>query len=205
MKKGIVEIIIGVLLIVCLVLAGIILVPMFSNRASFPTPTPLTETNNSSANNNQTNIANPASVFCEKQGNKLEIRTDPSTGGQVGICIFPNKAECEEWAYFRDECPVNLEKDTAAIKQALINEDRNLFGMKVTISKDTGRYAKGSVSPIAQAAGGGMVFAAKENGEWKIVFDGNGQIDCTLLDPYPNFPADMITDCVNSQGLTIRR
>ncbi len=52
-------------------------------------------------------IANPASVYCEKQGGKLEIRTD-SSGGQVGICVFPNGSECEEWAYFRGECaPAN--------------------------------------------------------------------------------------------------
>jgi len=49
------------------------------------------------------NIANPASVNCIKQGNKLEIRTDKQ-GNQYGICIFPDGKECEEWAFFRGEC-----------------------------------------------------------------------------------------------------
>lgn len=48
-------------------------------------------------------LANPASVFCVDNGGKLEIRTD-ATGGQVGFCVFNNKTECEEWAYFRGEC-----------------------------------------------------------------------------------------------------
>ncbi len=33
----------------------------------------------------------------------MEIRTDAS-GGQVGICVFPDGSECEEWALFRNEC-----------------------------------------------------------------------------------------------------
>ena len=55
--------------------------------------------------NNQENssqLANPASVYCIEHGGKLEIRTDAS-GGQYGICIKDGK-ECDEWAYFRNEC-----------------------------------------------------------------------------------------------------
>jgi hypothetical protein len=31
------------------------------------------------------------------------MRQDAS-GGTVGICVFPDGSECEEWAYFRGEC-----------------------------------------------------------------------------------------------------
>ena len=48
-------------------------------------------------------MPNPASVFCEENGGKLEIRTDES-GGQVGFCLFEDGSECEEWAYYRGEC-----------------------------------------------------------------------------------------------------
>jgi uncharacterized protein len=51
----------------------------------------------------QANIANPASVYCEQQGNKLEIRT-AADGSQSGACIFPDGSECDEWAYFRAKC-----------------------------------------------------------------------------------------------------
>jgi putative hemolysin len=50
-----------------------------------------------------TKIANPASVYCEKQGNKLEIRSDEKDN-QYGVCIFPDGSECDEWKYFRGEC-----------------------------------------------------------------------------------------------------
>jgi putative hemolysin len=54
-------------------------------------------------------LANPASVHCEEQGGRLEIRTT-ADGGQYGVCIFEDGSECEEWAYFRAECqPGELE------------------------------------------------------------------------------------------------
>ena len=48
-------------------------------------------------------MPNPASVFCEENGGKLEFRQDAS-GGALGICVFADGSECEEWAYFRGEC-----------------------------------------------------------------------------------------------------
>jgi putative hemolysin len=52
---------------------------------------------------NVTGLANPASVHCEEQGGKLEIRTD-ADGGQKGACVFDDGSECDEWAFFRGEC-----------------------------------------------------------------------------------------------------
>jgi putative hemolysin len=49
------------------------------------------------------NLPNPASVYCEQQGNTVEVRT-ASDGSQTGYCIFPDGSECDEWAYFRGEC-----------------------------------------------------------------------------------------------------
>lgn len=51
----------------------------------------------------QANMPNPASVYCEQHGNRLEIRT-AADGSQSGACIFPDGSECDEWAYFRGEC-----------------------------------------------------------------------------------------------------
>ncbi|MFA5013268.1 MAG: DUF333 domain-containing protein [Candidatus Paceibacterota bacterium] len=55
---------------------------------------------------NATGLANPASVYCEKQGYKLDIRKD-AQGNETGYCIFGNGQECEEWSFFRGECPAN--------------------------------------------------------------------------------------------------
>jgi putative hemolysin len=51
----------------------------------------------------QPGLPNPASTFCEGQGGRLEIRTD-STGAQTGVCVFADGSECDEWAFFRNEC-----------------------------------------------------------------------------------------------------
>jgi len=53
-------------------------------------------------NTDSTEIANPASVYCEKNGGTLEIRSTDL--GQYGICIFSDGSECEEWAFMKSLC-----------------------------------------------------------------------------------------------------
>ncbi|MBN2046084.1 MAG: DUF333 domain-containing protein [Anaerolineales bacterium] len=48
-------------------------------------------------------MPNPASVFCEEQGGKVEIRTQKD-GSQNGVCVFDDGSECDEWAFYREEC-----------------------------------------------------------------------------------------------------
>lgn len=57
-------------------------------------------------------IANPASVFCQQQGGKTEIRKD-AKGNEIGYCVFPDKSECEEWAFQRGECQPGSKPTTA--------------------------------------------------------------------------------------------
>lgn len=78
---------IGVLL--CLPLTGC--TPGFKSSESVETDSP------------QVNIPNPASVYCEQNGNKFEIHT-ADDGSQSGVCVFPDGSTCDEWAYFRGEC-----------------------------------------------------------------------------------------------------
>lgn len=54
-------------------------------------------------NKTQANMPNPASVYCEQNGNKLEIHT-ADDGSQSGVCVFPDGSTCDEWAYFHGEC-----------------------------------------------------------------------------------------------------
>jgi len=48
-------------------------------------------------------IANPASAFCEEKGGRVDIRTT-ADGSQQGFCVFSDATECDEWAYFRGDC-----------------------------------------------------------------------------------------------------
>jgi putative hemolysin len=73
------------------------------------------ETNDLATVSVQPNLPNPASVYCEQQGNRLEIRTAVD-GSQSGICILTDEAECDEWAYYRGECgSSNSSEPTSAL------------------------------------------------------------------------------------------
>lgn len=82
---------------------------------TFCAPPPATEATTSlppAATEVKPGIANPASVYCKEQGGQLEIRD--GNGGQSGYCIFLDGSECEEWAYFRNECaPGNTTPQTS--------------------------------------------------------------------------------------------
>ncbi len=52
-------------------------------------------------------LPNPASVYCKERGGRLAIRT-AADGSQVGVCMFPDGGECEEWAFYRGECGLTV-------------------------------------------------------------------------------------------------
>ena len=54
-------------------------------------------------------MASPASVFCVENGGTLEIVEGDK--GQRGMCTLSDGTVCEEWAYFRGECPEPLEDE----------------------------------------------------------------------------------------------
>jgi putative hemolysin len=49
-------------------------------------------------------MANPASVFCIAQGGESKIIAGGDSA-QLGLCILKDGTICDEWAYFRGECP----------------------------------------------------------------------------------------------------
>ena len=63
---------------------------------------------------NSAQLANPASVHCGQVGGDLKIETIGSRG-QIGVCYFEDGRQCEEWALFRDECPVGGRKVTGLV------------------------------------------------------------------------------------------
>jgi hypothetical protein len=90
-----------------------------------------------------------------------------------------------------------------AIKDALVVEHGSQANsLNITVSKIKGDYASGAAS---EQGGGGMWFAAKVNGIWKLVWDGNGVILCSSLTSYPNYPADMIPECWNDKMESVKR
>lgn len=61
--------------------------------------------------------------------------------------------------------------------------------MVITVSQKQGNYARGGVT---EAGGGGMWLAVRTQGEWQLVFDGNGVPDCNLLKATYSFPASIL-------------
>ena len=87
-----------------LLLIGILLAASCSPKQITPTP--------------GANMPNPASVYCEQNGGKLDIRT-AADGSQSGVCVFANGSECDEWAYYRGECkPAGATSAAATVEVA---------------------------------------------------------------------------------------
>ena len=72
-------------------------------------------------------LANPASVHCEEQGGRVEIRTGDH-GGQLGYCIFPDGSECEEWTFFRGECTPGGEASASHVRVGVLLPSSGSFG-----------------------------------------------------------------------------
>ncbi|HPN67406.1 MAG TPA: hypothetical protein PLZ62_02005 [bacterium] len=72
--------------------------------------------------------------------------------------------------------------------------------IKVTVQQQEGKYAKGTVEVDGGGAGNsGGWLASSFLGNWELVWQGNGVIDCALLDSY-EFPEDMKAGCFEAQS-----
>ena len=95
-------------LFAALILAAVLSLSLLG-CASQPQPqagdsTQISNQANNTGNGNSAQIANPASEFCVSKGGAFSINA--TAGGEQGICTLPGGAVCDEWAYFRGECPV---------------------------------------------------------------------------------------------------
>jgi hypothetical protein len=73
-------------------------------------------------------MANPAAVACKDASLTYEIRQNPE-GSQYGVCIMADGTVCDEWAYYRGECPAPVVTTTntgMANPSAVYCEEQNL-------------------------------------------------------------------------------
>jgi len=73
-------------------------------------------------NNAAQGIANPASTNCISKGGTLSIVAE--TGGERGVCTLPGGVVCDEWAYFRGECPLKTGPASDEITISIVPEDK---------------------------------------------------------------------------------
>jgi SpoU rRNA methylase family enzyme len=88
----------------------------------------------------------------------------------------------------------NTPSDEDLIKAAIAAHlGANVNTLSITISQNTGLYAKGGVE-------NGYFLAAKVSGQWLIVADGQGAIDCNVVAQY-GFPAYMVPECSSTSNI----
>jgi predicted secreted protein/putative hemolysin len=89
-----------------------------AGTAAAPTATAIRAAAPAAAASPAAGIPNPASAYCGEAGGTLEIRKDAS-GGEYGMCNFPNGSSCEEWALYHGEgCRPGIATTAAATAAA---------------------------------------------------------------------------------------
>lgn len=80
------------------------------------------------------------------------------------------------------------------IKSALaLKYNKQVSKVFIDISKENPEYAAGSVKYDQPEGEGGGFLAAKVNGQWQIVYDGNGAVDCQNIKQNYQFPQEILT------------
>jgi len=93
--------------------------------------------------------------------------------------------------------------DEEAIKQALLAKlGWNESQMAFTVGRMDGNFAEGGVSEAGGGPGGAMWLAAKDNGQWVIIFDGQDNPPCDVVDAY-NVPPDWVAFCWDAASGTV--
>ena len=99
------------------------------------------------------------------------------------------------------QAEINWRCTGALVPSDSVDEITKLFADKyptytdtftVRVNQESGNFARGGVSFVLGEPGGNFL-AAKINGKWQVVFDGNGQIPCSLSSY--GFPDEMLSDC----------
>jgi hypothetical protein len=129
--------ILGTSLAMAIVLSG-----CQNSSSSVSTKAPETKTpqisENKTVTGQTTGLANPASTNCIEKGGKLEMRQNKN--GEYGVCLFEDNRQCEEWAFFRGQCPAGGIKITgydndAEIYCAITGGEMNGVGTETPMCK----------------------------------------------------------------------
>ena len=108
------KILLGSIIAVVLVAAVVILVDL-QKTPEEKQEIKIVQVTTTTSTEQQTALANPASVFCIQNGGTEEKRTTPE--GEASDCMIQNQT-CDEWALFRGECNIDGVSNTGVYKNA---------------------------------------------------------------------------------------
>lgn len=102
--------------------------------------------------------------------------------------------------------PTETEEQVIEVIKKLVANEHNkpLSDTQIIINKRDATHVQGGVRFAGEIAGGWLLAAKNDSGQWVIVDEGNGTISCEKIAPY-NFPSSMVKECVNSSGKLIKR
>jgi hypothetical protein len=122
----------------------------------------------------------------------VTVTPNPSPEATIARSIVRTAVETAQPTEVPTETP-KPRPDDELILDALKSKLGNNATM--TISKKSDNAAYGSVDLGEE--GGYFVAAKDSSGNWKIIADGNGTIECSLLDQY-NVPSSVVSGCYDS-------
>ncbi len=139
------------------------------------------------------------SVVPETQNNFEEVGIDKKIiGGDKddhGCLIGAGYSWCEEkqkcLKAWEEEC---VKSSNDGIAEAMVEKyKKDLSEVTIIISQEEGDFARGGVEFAPGGQGNaGMFLAVRINGEWEIVYEGNGVADCNKLKQKYNYPQKML-------------
>ncbi len=125
-------------------------------------------------------------VFIE--GDSRAVGKDKDEHGCIGSAGYSWNAEREQcvrpW-----ELPQMIEAENAVRSEWAKKYNKPQEGVTVKVTKLEGTYVAGSLSFSSKGdAPGGLFLAYKDQGIWRMVYDGNGSVDCETLKSKYGFP-----------------
>ena len=121
--------------------------------------------------------------------------------GKISTSVFPTISSSPTFS----ATPAPTVDDESAIKQAVYTKfNSDATKLNVTVSKIDGNYATGGIVDVGSEVGGGYFLAAKWQGNWVIVYDGQAHPTCAQIAPY-NFPVTMVAECLDASGKVVKR
>ncbi len=97
-------------------------------------------------NQRREGTADPAAIYCNQMGYNYKIVED---NGQRGVCIMPNKEECDEWDFYKGKCGEEYSYCTVNGYELRTEDDgKDPFSVEYAVCYDDGEKI-GSVTELA--------------------------------------------------------
>ncbi|MBU2036924.1 hypothetical protein KJ866_01840 [Patescibacteria group bacterium] len=187
-----------------IIIAAVAIYLMYVQRAVAPMSEP---TNN---NSSETTLSESEALViaqnsdCAKSGQVQEESFYNPNSKTWWFTLKADKAGCSPACVVAEDKTVEInwrctgliiptQSAADAIKELFIAKyPKYAATLSISVDKEDDNYVRGNVI-FETGAPGGIFLAAKIDGQWQLLFDGNGSIPCSLAEY--GFPADMLSDC----------